>query len=108
MPAAVDGGDVEGVGEAVEGQRAGERDDVAAIDQPPPETTLLGVELIEMVARRVLINQRRNLMLGLFDRVTVDMVDLLADRVIAVAIGAAGKREIVSGDIERRAGFAQD
>ncbi len=40
VTAAIDGGDVEGVGEAVEGQRAGERDDVAAIDQPPAEAAL--------------------------------------------------------------------
>ena len=40
MAAAVDGGNVEGVGEAVEGERAGERDDVAAVDQPAAEPAL--------------------------------------------------------------------
>ena len=33
-------GDMEGVGEAVEAQRARERDDMAAIDQPPSEPAL--------------------------------------------------------------------
>ena len=40
MPAAIDGGDMEGVGEAVEGQRAGERDHMAAIDEPAAEPPL--------------------------------------------------------------------
>ncbi len=61
-----------------------------------------------MDARGVLVKPRRDLMLGFFDRIAVDVIDLLADLVVAEAIGAAGKREIVSRDIERRAGFAQD
>src|ERR1700690_557032 len=81
---------------------------MATVDQPPPEAALLGAELVEMDARGVLIEPRRDLMLGLFDRVAVDMVDLLANRVVTKTIGAAGKREIVSLDIERRTGFAQD
>ena len=68
MAAAIDGGDVEGVGEAVEGERAGERDDVAAVDQPLAEAALLGAVLVEMDARGVLIEPGRDLMLGLFDR----------------------------------------
>src|SRR3984957_1457998 len=106
MPAAIDGGDGEGVGQPIEGQRPGERDDVAAVDQPPAEAALLGAELVEMDARGVLIESRRDLMLGLFDRIAVDMVDLFANFVIAETIGAAGKREIVSVDIERGTGFA--
>ncbi len=97
MAAAVDGGDVEGIGEAVERQRARERNHVAAIDQPVAEPALLGAEQIEMDARRVLIEPGRDHMLGFFDGDAVDMIDALADLIIAVAILAAGQRHVVAG-----------
>ena len=68
---------------------------------------MLGAELIEVDARRVLVEPGRDLVLGLLDRHAVDMIDALADFVVAEAIGAAGEREIVGGDVERRAGFAK-
>ena len=79
MPAAVDGGDVEGVGEAVEGQRAGERDDDAAVDQPPLELALRLLVLVEVHLGGVLVEPGGDLVLGLLQRHGVDVVDLLAD-----------------------------
>jgi hypothetical protein len=52
---AIDGGDVERIGKAVEGQGAGERDDVAAIDQAPAEAALAFGELVEMDFGRILV-----------------------------------------------------
>ena len=78
MPAAVDRGDVEGVGEAIEAQCAGERNDVAAIDQTPPEAPLPLAELVEMDLGGVLIEPGGGLVLGLLDRDPVDMIDPFA------------------------------
>ena len=71
---------MEGVGEAVEAQRARQRDDMAAIDQPPPEAALALAELVEMDLGVVLEQARRDLVLGLLDRHAVDMIDFLAAR----------------------------
>src|SRR5277367_6936939 len=65
MPPAVDRRDMERIGEAVEAERARERDDVAAVDQPPPEPALRLAELVEMHLGGVLIETGRDLMLGL-------------------------------------------
>ena len=75
MPAAVDRGDMERVGEAVEAQRAGERDDVAAVDEPPAEPPLTLAQLVEMDLGRVLVEAGRDHVLGLLDGHPVDMVD---------------------------------
>jgi len=64
VPAAVDRRDVEGVGEAVEGQRARERDDMAAIDQPPAEPALALAKQVEMDLGGILIEAGRDLVLG--------------------------------------------
>ncbi len=61
-----------------------------------------------MDARRVLVESGRDLMFGLLDGYTVDVVDLLSDLVIAELVGTAGERQIVGGDADRRAGLAQD
>ena len=80
MAAAVDRRDMEGVGEAVEAQRARQRDDMAAVDQPPAEAALRLAELVEMHLGGVLIEAGRDLVLGLLDGDAVDMVDPLARR----------------------------
>src|ERR1700735_3751719 len=98
---------MESVGKPVEGQRTGDRDDVAAIDQALAEAALLGAVLVEVDARGVLIKPGRDLMLGFFDRVAVDVIDLLADLIVLEVIIATGEREIVSRYVERRAGFTQ-
>jgi hypothetical protein len=79
---------------------------VAAIDQAAAEPALGLDELVEMDARGVLIEPGRDLVLGLLDRDAVDMVDLLADRVVAEAMRAAGEREIIGCDVDRRSGPA--
>src|ERR1700722_9656756 len=95
MAPAVDRGDVKGVGEAIEAQRARQRNDVPAIDQPVPETALALAELIEMDLGAVLKQARRDLMLGLLDGDAVDVVDLLADGIIAPAMRRTGERKII-------------
>ena len=92
MARAVQPENMEGVGEPIEAQGAGDRDDVAAIDQPPPEPPLAFDMLIEMHPRGVLEQAGGELMLGLLDGLAVDMIDLVADRVIAPAPGRAGER----------------
>src|SRR5215472_11953194 len=100
MPPTVDRRNVEGIGETVEGESAGERDHVAAVDQAAAEPTLRRRVLVEMDARGVLIESRCDLVLGLFHGDAVDVVDLLADGVIAEAIGTARLREVVRSDID--------
>src|SRR6478735_7524161 len=107
MAAAVDGGDMEGIGEAIDRERAGERYHMAAIDQPASEASLLGGELVEMDARRVLVEARRDLVLRLLDGDAVDMIDAFADFIVAEFVSAAGQREVVARNVERRAGFAK-
>src|SRR3984957_5091545 len=58
MAPAVDRGDVKGVGEAIEAQRARQRNDVPAIDQPASETALALAELIEIDLAGVLKQAR--------------------------------------------------
>ena len=96
VAAAVDRGDVEGVGEPVEAEGARERDDVAAVDQAAAEPALAFAELVEMHLRGVLVEARRDLVLGLFDGHAVDVVDPFALGVVAPAIGRAGERDVVS------------
>src|SRR5215469_277671 len=81
---------------------------MSAVDQPPPESSLAFDELIEMNARGVLIEPRRDLMLGFFDRDPVDVIDPLADVIVAETGGAAGEREVIGGDVDRRTGFAEE
>ncbi len=66
---------------------------MAAIDQSLAEAALLGAERIEVDARGVLIKPGRDLVLGLFDRIAVDVIDLLAYRVVLETIFAASERE---------------
>ncbi len=108
MAAAIDGGDVERVGEPVEGKRAGDRDHMPAINQPAAEAPLLGSVQVEMNARGVLIEPGRGLMFGFLDCDPDHVIDALADLVVAEAMRAAGERKVVSRNVERRAGFAQN
>src|SRR5262249_60736203 len=75
MPPAVYRRNVEGIGEPVEGERAGERDHVAAVDQAAAEPALRRRILVEMDARGVLIEPGCDLVLGLFHGYAVDVVD---------------------------------
>ena len=100
VAAAVDGGDVEGIAETVERQRAGQRNDDATVDDALAETALgLGM-LVEMHLGGVLIKTRGELVLGLLDGHAVDMVNFLANLVVAPAIGGAGKIEIIAARLD--------
>src|SRR5262245_62609037 len=65
VPAAIDGRDMEGIGETVEAQCPGERKDDAAVDQPALEWSLRLCVLIEMNPGRVLIEAGGDLVFGL-------------------------------------------
>ena len=78
-----------------------------AIDQAAAEAVLALGELVEVHPRGVLIEPRRHLVLGFLDRHAVDMVDHLADLIIAPAVRAAGEREVVAARDDDRGGFAE-
>ncbi len=80
---------------------------MAAVNEPLAEAVLALGELVEVHFRRVLIEPRRNHVLGFFHRHAVDVIDLLADGVIAETMRAAGEREVVSGCIDRRTSGAE-
>src|SRR3954469_2492293 len=73
---------------------------MSAIDQASREAAFRFRELIEMDSRRILIEPRRHLVLGFFDRDAVDMVDFFTDLVVGKAIVAASKSEVVSLDVD--------
>src|ERR1700722_14974774 len=104
MAAAIDGGDMEGVGEPVERDRTRQRNDMAAIDQAAAEAAFALDELVEGDARGVLIKPRRDHVLGFLDGIAVDMIDLLADGIIPEFGGAAGEREVIIDNVVRRPG----
>src|SRR6185437_11623893 len=89
VPRAVQPENVEGVGEAVKAQAARDGDYVAAIDEAAAEAALAFDMLVEMHPRRVLEQPRGELVLGLLDGLAVDVVDLLADLIVAPALGRA-------------------
>ncbi len=107
MTRAVEAEHVEGVGEAVKAERAGDRDDVPPIDEPPAEALLGLTVLVEMHAGGVLIEARRHLVFGLFDGLAVHVIDLVADRIVFPAAGGAGQRIIVDCELQRRQRFAE-
>ncbi len=107
MASAVDRRDVKRVGEPVERERTRERDHMPAINQPAAEAVLALGELIEVHARRVLVDPRRHLMFGFLHRHAVHVVDLFADLIVAEAVRAAGKREVVMAHDHHRARFAE-
>src|SRR5262249_6486856 len=71
------------------------------------EPALRRRKLVEMDVRGVLIEPGCDLVLGLFHGYAVDMVDLLADGIVAEAITTAGKREVVGSDVDARTGIAE-
>src|SRR5258705_6227155 len=97
---------MERVSEAVEGQCAGERDRVPAIDQPATEPPLSLGELVKVNPRRVLVKAGRKLVLCFFHRHAIDVIDALARCIIAESLSAAGESVIVGGTAKGRAGRA--
>jgi len=94
--------DMEGIGEPIKAQAPRDRDDVPTIDEPSPEPAFALDMLIEMNARGVLEQPRGELMLGLLDGLAVDMIDLVADLIIAPALGRTGERIIVGAELQPR------
>ena len=80
---------------------------MAAIDQATAEAALAFGELVEVNLGGVLVQPGGELMLGLFDRHAVDMVDLLARQKIAPAIRRAGQGEVIFARVDHRAGVAE-
>src|SRR5271165_141516 len=102
MPAAVDRRNMECVGEAIEAERPGERDDVAAVDEPPAEPPLALAQLVEMDLGRVLVKAGRDHVLGLLDGHPVDVVDSGAPLIVLEAEGRAAELDIEGGAIDGR------
>src|SRR3546814_2890397 len=90
--AGVDGGELHGAAETVERKRPRQRDHVATVDDAPAEAALALGMLVEVHARRVLVEARRHLMLRLLDGHGVAVVDPLARFVIGPAMRRAGRR----------------
>src|SRR5689334_9600823 len=65
-----------------------------AIDQPAAKAALCFAELVEMNLGGVLIETRRQHMLGLFDGHTIDMIDALAFPIVIETVTRARKRII--------------
>src|SRR5919106_5196431 len=80
---------------------------MAAVDEAASEPSLGLGKLVEMDPRGVLIEPRRKLVLRFLHGDAIDVIDPLADRVIVEAVAAAGANEIVSGDIDARAGVPE-
>src|SRR5712672_2891399 len=78
-----------------------------AVDQAPAEAAFRFGILIEMDARRVLVEPRRQLMFGFFDSDAVDMVNSFPDPIVVKAILAAGKPEVIGLDVDGWARVAQ-
>ena len=100
VPAAIDRGHVERVGKAVKRERARQRNDVAAIDQPAAEAAFALGELVEMDARGVLVEPCRDHVLGFLHGDAVDVVDFFPDLVVAEAVRAAGQRVVIGRGID--------
>src|SRR5262245_23164596 len=100
VPAAIDGRDMEGIGETVEAQCPGERKDDAAVDQPALEWSLRLCVLIEMNPGRVLIEAGGDLVLGLLQRHGLGVIDSFADGIIAPAMGAARQGIDIARQVE--------
>ena len=92
VPAAIDRRDMEGVGEAIEGQRAGQRDHVPAIDQPPAEAAAGLRELVEMHLGGVLVEPGGQLCSASSTVMPSTWSMRLADGVVVPAVRPAGER----------------
>src|SRR5471030_1880795 len=94
---------MECIAETIEAERARQRNGMTAIDQAFPEAAFAFGEVIEMDARGILIEPRRDHVFGIFDRDTDDVIDLLAGLVVGKAVRAAGQHSVVSRGMDNRA-----
>src|ERR1700722_10687899 len=107
MSAAIDRRDMEGVGEAIETERPGERDHMSTVDKPPPEAPLSLAELVEVHLGGVLIEPGRRLVLSFFDGDAVDMVYALAGAIVFEPIGRAAELAVECGAVDSWTGCAE-
>src|SRR5512145_3260984 len=80
---------------------------MAAINESPAEAAFALDMLVEMHPCGVLEQAGGKLMLGLLDGLAVDMIDLVAHRVIAPAPWRAGERVVVTFEVELGQGRAE-
>ena len=97
MGAAVQRHDHLRIGQTVEGQRAGHADHMAAIDQP---LAILAEGGVKMHLGGILPQPGGNHVLGLLDGDAIDMVDLLAHRIIAPTMRLACKAKVIAAEIQ--------
>ena len=90
MPARIDTRDMERIFEAVETQRASDRDDVTAINEAPAETSLALLMLVEMNPSVVLVEPAGELMLGLLDGHAIEVINLFADLITPPSAWTSG------------------
>ena len=100
MPPAIDGRNKRAVGKSVEGERARQAHHMAAIDDPFAEPTRLLQDGVKMPLGCILVEPRCDLVLGLFDGHSINMIDLLADLVIFKEMPAPGKNCVVAREIQ--------
>src|SRR5450830_632035 len=94
---------MERVAEPVEGERARQRNGMAAIDQAAAEAALALGELVEMDARGILVKPGGDLVLGFFHGDAVEVVDPFAGLVVTEAVRTAGQHRVVGRRTNRRA-----
>ena len=80
---------------------------MTAIDETAPEPALSFGVLVEMDLGGVLVEPGGKLVLGLFHGHAVDVVDLLADGIVAEPELRSGKVIVPVGGIEQRRGIAE-
>ena len=73
---------------------------MAAINQPPAKPRPLRARRVEMHPRGVLIQPRRQLMLGLLDGHPIDMIDPLAHDIIIPNVGRAGPGHTIGRGVQ--------
>src|SRR4029453_9172197 len=100
VPPAVDRRNVKGITQAIEGQRARKRNGVPAIDKTSTESPAAFGELVEMDARGVLIEARRDLVFGFFDGHPVNVVDFFTNLVVAEAMHAPRQHIVIGRGID--------
>ena len=103
----IDGGDMEGVGEAVERQRARQGDDMAAIDKAAAEAVGGLFILVEMNLGGVLVKAGGEHVLGLLDGHAIDMVDALAGGIVVPQVARTRRPGVVAAGVEQGNGVAK-